>query len=99
MAVSVMKKRGAQAVDHFLRVRLRGVRFEGIVLAVQHVGHAGESHLHHQGRGDAVARAHAGKVERLLDVLDVPLPAPDAGNLLRGVREDIAHALFVQPRQ
>ena len=43
------------------------------------------------------ARAHAGKVERLLDVLQVPLPAPHARHLLRAVRQGIPHARLVQP--
>ena len=47
-------------------------------------------------RGHAVARAHAGEVEGLLDVLRVALPAPEAGYLLRGVRERVAHLRLVE---
>ena len=68
------------------------------MLAVEHVRDAGEARLHHERRGDAVARAHAGEVERLLDVLGVALPAPHAGDLLGGVRQRVAHPLFVEPR-
>jgi hypothetical protein len=57
------------------------------VLAVEHVVNAGEPGLHHRRRRHAVARAHSGKVERLLDVILVASPAPEPGDLLRRIRE------------
>ena len=69
------------------------------MLAVQHVPDAGKSQLHHDGRGDAVARAHAGEVEGFFDVLGVADPAPDTRYLLGGIRKRVAHPLFIQPRQ
>ena len=93
------EKATSQSRDHFLRFRLGGQRLERVVLAVQHVPDAGESELDHDGRGDAVAGAHAGEVEGLFDVLGIADPAPDARNLLGGIRKRVAHPLFIQPGQ
>ncbi len=89
----------AQVLHHLLRPRLGGERQDHVVLAVQHFGDAGEARLHHRGGGHAVARAHAGKVERLLDVVLVPRPAPEAGHLLRAVGQREARAALVEPGQ
>ena len=69
------------------------------MLAVENVGHAGEARLHHRDRSDAVSRAHAGKVECLLDVVLVARPAPEARDLLRRVRQREAHAFLVKMRE
>ena len=75
IADSVTKIAGAETGHHLLGLGLRGERDQHVVLAVEHVGHAGEPGLHHGDGGDAVARAHAGKVERLLDVILVAAPS------------------------
>ncbi len=67
--------------------------------AVEHVGDAGEARLHHADRRDAVARAHAGEVEGLLDMVLVAHPAPQAGDLLGRVGEREAHAPLVEAGQ
>ena len=57
--------------------------------------HAGRDH--HRG-GDAVARAHAAEVERLLDMLAVAIPERDAGRLLRRIGEHVPHLTRRQSR-
>ena len=54
---------------HFLGPRLGRMCLEPVVLAFEHVGHAGESGVRHHRSGHPIARPHAGKVERLFDVL------------------------------
>ena len=88
----------AETGGHLLGSRLRRMRLEPVVLAFEHVGNAAESGLRHHRRGHAVARAHAGKVERFLDVLEVALPAPHARDLLDGVRQGVPHALLIEAR-
>src|SRR3546814_20341117 len=65
---------------------------------------AGEAARHAAGaRGDeergagAVARAHAGEVEGLLDMLGIALPVGDAGGLLGGVGEQVLALPRVEP--
>ena len=85
--------------DHFFGPRLGRERLDHVVLAVEDVGDAGKARLHHQRGADTIARAHAAEVERLLDVFGVARPAPDARHLLRRVRQRVAHAALVEPRQ
>ena len=99
MAVSVTIEPRAETRDHLLGLSFSRQRQDHVVLAVEHIGYAGEPGLHHRRRGDAVARAHTGKVERLLDVIFVARPAPQTRHLLRGVRQRESHALLVETRK
>ena len=98
IAVSVTKNLRAQIARHLLGPRLARVGLERVVLALEHVFDAGEAKLRHQRGGHPVARAHAGEIERLLDVFEVALPAPHAGHLLNRVRQRVAHALLIEAR-
>ena len=93
------EKATSQSRNHFLRFWLCRQCLQRIVLAVQHVPHSGKPQLNHDGRGDAIAGAHAGKVECLFNVLGIAHPAPNTRDLLRGVRKRVAHALFIEPGQ
>ena len=65
---------------------------EGVLLA----GHAGSDE---ERGGDAGACAVPAEHERLLDVLGVAGPGGDAGGLLSGVGEGVAHALGVESHE
>ena len=69
------------------------------MLAVQHVRDACESHLDHHRRRHTVSGAHAGEVERLLHMLGIPDPTPQARHLLRRVRDRVTHARLVEARK
>ena len=89
----------SEAGHHLLRLRLRGKCLEQVVLALEDIPYARESGGDHDGSRHAIARAHPSEVERFLHVLGVAGPAPDAGHLLRGIRERVAHPFFIQAGQ
>ena len=56
----------AQTGHHLFGPWLARKRLQRVVLAVENVGHTCKTGLRHNGRGDAITRAHAGKIESLL---------------------------------
>jgi hypothetical protein len=86
-------------LQHLFRLRTGRQRDKEVVGSVEHVVDAGQAGLHHADGGHAVARAHASEIERLLDVILVFHPAPQPGDLLGGIRNRKAHALFIEPRE
>ena len=61
----------------------RRVGFEEIALAAEDIVDAGHAGRNHGGGSNAIARRHAAKIERLLDVVWIADMAADAGRLLR----------------
>ena len=82
---------GAELAHQFIRIRLAAVGDEEVALAGEDVLHPGEAGGDHGRGGDPVAGRHAAEIERLLDVLGVARPGRDAGGLLRGERQQVAH--------
>ena len=66
-------------------------RLEEIVRAREDVVDSGCACLHQQSGCDAVARGHPREVERLFDVIGIPLPRSQTGCLLRVSSEPLAY--------
>ncbi len=72
---------------------------EEIALPDERLLDAGHAGFDHQSAGDAVARAHAAEVERLLDVFKIAVPVGTARCLLHGIGEQISHLQRIEAQQ
>ena len=87
----------AESRDHLFRLRLTRKRDKSIVLSIENIRHTGKSGLRHNCRRHSIARTHAGEIECLLHMLEIPFPTPDSRYLLRRVRQRVTHSLFIEP--
>ena len=82
--------------ENFVGIYGRMKGQQSIVLSIENIGHTGKSGLRHNCCRHSITSTHTGEVERLLDMLEISFPSPDAGYLLRRVRQRVAHSLFIQ---
>ena len=68
-----------------------------LCFAVEHVAHAGEAVINHDGGRDTVTGAHASEVEGFLDVSSSPTQLQRPDTCWAAVRERDAHPHFVEP--
>ena len=72
---------------------------EKAAVARKDIFHGGETGGDHGCRRHAVARRHPAEVEGLFDVLDIARPAGEPRGLLRGIGQQVAGLVRVEPGQ
>ena len=86
----------AELIHQCVRIAVRSVREQEIVIAGKNVFHAGPARMNQQSRSHSTASRHTAERKTFLDVIRVAAPGGYAGRLLGRVIDEPSHLLRIQ---